>query len=164
MGKTEKAQSILQKLANENPNNIIEIHINSGRSFVTMRKYSEAYTEFSKAIAINKDPNNYHLFNDMAVTLERLGRLQEALDYANKANFITKNRSPLFLLNRASILMGLQRINDARADFDRAAEELRTPDKASLNQLGINVDNLKYMFSQLNHYAYLMTPINDFKK
>lgn len=60
--------------------------------------------------------------------------------------------------------MNLQRNNDAKQDFDRAAEELRTPDKANLNQLGINVDNLKYMFSQLNHYAYLMTPINDFRK
>jgi hypothetical protein len=31
-------------------------------------------------------------------------------------------------------------------------------------RLGINVDNIKYMFNQLNRYAYLMTPINDFKK
>ncbi len=31
-------------------------------------------------------------------------------------------------------------------------------------RLGINVENIKYMFNQLNRYAYLMTPINEFKK
>lgn len=113
---------------------------------------------------MNRDPNNYHLFNDMAVASEKIGKLQEALEYANKANQLTKCRSPLFLLNRASILMGLSHINEARKDFDLAAEQLRVPDKATLIQLGINVENIKYMFSQLNRYAYLMTPINEFKK
>jgi hypothetical protein len=60
--------------------------------------------------------------------------------------------------------MNLQKSNLAKKDFERAAEELRTPDKKNLSQLGLNLDNLKYMFNQLNHYAYLMTPINDFRK
>lgn len=60
--------------------------------------------------------------------------------------------------------MNLQKTSLAKQDFDRAAEELRNPDKNYLMQLGLNLDNLKYMFNQLNHYAYLMTPINDFRK
>lgn len=60
--------------------------------------------------------------------------------------------------------MNLQKISLAKLDFDRAAAELRVPDKEFLQKLGINVGNLKYIFNQLNHYAYLMQPINDLRK
>jgi hypothetical protein len=43
---------------------------------VSLRKYNEAYAEFSKAIVMNKDNGNYNLFNDMAVTLEKLNRFE----------------------------------------------------------------------------------------
>lgn len=31
-------------------------------------------------------------------------------------------------------------------------------------KFGISADHLRYMFNQLDHYAYLMTPINVFKE
>lgn len=85
MGKADKSNEMFQRLAKENPDSI-ELHIKYGRSYVSLHKYNEAFSEFSKAVSMNKDPHNYQLFNDMAVTLERLNRLQEALEYANKAN------------------------------------------------------------------------------
>ena len=84
-GKIDKSNEMFQRLANENPGTI-ELHINNGRNYVSLHKYKEALVEFSKALSMNKDSNNYQLFNDMAVTLERLNRLPEALEYANKAN------------------------------------------------------------------------------
>ncbi len=60
--------------------------------------------------------------------------------------------------------MSLEKIAQAKLDFDKAAAQLKVPDKEFLQKLGINVGNLKYIFNQLNHYAYLMQPINDMRK
>ena len=67
------------------------------------------------------------------------------------------------LLNRASILMKLRRLGEAREDLDRASREVGNPDRSFLVKLGVTAENFKFIFNQLNHYAYLMTPINVFR-
>ena len=84
--------------------------------------------------------------------------------YANIANQLTELRSPLMLLNRASIYMHLKKINEAKMDLDRASDEVSNPDRSYMIKLGISQENLKFIFNQLNHYAYLMSPINIFRE
>ena len=100
----------------------------------------------------------------MSVGLEKEQRYEEALVYANKANQIIKEKSPLILLNRANIFIKLKNFSSAKRDFEIAAEILRSPDKSFLKTYGISEFNLKFMFNQLNRYAYLMQPLNTLKK
>jgi tetratricopeptide (TPR) repeat protein len=53
----------------------------------------------------------------MSVALENLHKYDEALNYANKANEIINEKSPLILLNRANIFMKLNNLNKAKNDF-----------------------------------------------
>lgn len=52
----------------------------------------------------------------------------------------------------------------AKSDFENAAAILRSPDKTGLRMFGINELNLKFMFGQLDQYAYLMSPIQTFRE
>lgn len=126
-----------------------------------VHKYKEALEEFRKAE--KKQSNNFGLFNDMAVALEELADYNQALKYANIANQLTECRSPLLLMNRASIYMNLNKIAEAKLDLDKASKEVANPDRSYLIKLGITAENLKFVFNQLNHYSYLMSPINLFR-
>ena len=51
-----------------------------------------------------------------------MGKYEEALKYASKASELTDNRSPLVLMNRASIYMHMGMIQKAQQDMDRASK------------------------------------------
>ena len=74
-GNSEKSIKILEDLAIKNPNNP-EVHINNGKNYLILRKYNEAYSEFSKALKMSNDQSNYNLMNDLSVTLQKLQRFE----------------------------------------------------------------------------------------
>lgn len=60
--------------------------------------------------------------------------------------------------------MRLNRVNEAKRDLNRASQIVRNPDRSNLVKFGINAENFKYIFNQLDHYAYLMSPIQIFRE
>jgi hypothetical protein len=67
-------------------------------------------------------------------------------------------------MNKASILMNLKRVEEAKKNMDWARSAVKNPDRDYLAKLGINAQNFKFIFNQLNHYAFLMKPIDVFKE
>lgn len=98
----------------------------------------------------------------MAVALEYQERYEEALNYALKANSITGESFPLFLVNRACILMRLGRKDEAIRDLNRSKKSMAESSKEK--RLWDNNENRVFIEKQLKRYGSLMEPIEDFKE
>ncbi len=81
-GDTEKAQALLIKLINQNPN-ISNAHVNLGIIFVKNKSYNEAENSFNRALIIN--PNNIYALNQLGFLYRRQGDFTKAKESYEKA-------------------------------------------------------------------------------
>lgn len=65
-------------------------------------------------------------------------------------------------MNKVSILMNLKRVEEAKKSMDWARHAIKTNDRSYLSTLGITSENFNFIFKQLDHYSYLINPIDVF--
>lgn len=68
------------------------------------------------------------------------------------------------MVNRASILMKLNRKIEASQDLNQANIEMRKPHNGSISELWLNNRNRRFIENQLERYACLMNPIKEIRQ
>ena len=81
-------------------------------------RFAEAHTLIKRALAIT--PDNFYVLDSMGWVLYRLGRLEEAVPYLQKAR--AKRNDPEVAAHLGEVLWVLGRRGDARAVWDSALE------------------------------------------
>lgn len=80
-GDTAQALTLFEKATMKDPS-YSDAFYNLGSIYYQLRQYDKAETAFSRSLALNTD--DYQAMYNLALTLDKLGRVQEASDYLKK--------------------------------------------------------------------------------
>ncbi len=131
-GHLEQAGEMLNRVP-EDKRTISESYYNT-RGLLAMagEKHEEAIDYFLQAVEIN--PENYYVLNNLGLALIRTGEFQEAKEYLEKA--VEQDPQEAFIYNNLGIAYeNLNQLEDARDSYERAVELNHPQAEANLNRV-----------------------------
>ena len=96
-----------------------------GMALLNMNRLEEAATLFKKAEekATPQSPNLLEIYQELAFTLSHLGKLNDALDYVSKAEFLPDSNVEELMVLRGHLLLEHGNIEDAHHYFQQAMQQ-----------------------------------------
>ncbi|MGY3453636.1 tetratricopeptide repeat protein [Bradyrhizobium sp. USDA 4353] len=88
-----------------------------GNALVALQQLADAVLSFQRVLELN--PQNWDAANQCGITLQRLGRLDEALAYLDLSDALRPNHVPTLLM-RGALLNALKRFDEALSICQRA--------------------------------------------
>jgi Tfp pilus assembly protein PilF len=128
----------------------------SARSYDAARDYEQALYYYKKALEM--DPKNYAVMNNLAGTLIRKGNFEEAIRYARDALVLKKDYAPA-IINMGIAHIQLGKVQDGR-HYLTAALALDPSNKSALLNLALLFETLKE-FADAQRLYEKLAELND---
>lgn len=129
----------LQAISPSKPLDIANL-IEEGNKYLEAKEYQKALDHFQKVI---KDPNYSNAWNNIAIALAKLGRVEDAIRSFNNATEMDPNNTQAWE-NKGRYLYSLERYNESIESYNRALS-LKPDDTNSLWGRGIALKGMGRM-------------------
>jgi tetratricopeptide (TPR) repeat protein len=125
-----------------------DIYLYTARTYESRNEYNPALSNYKKALEL--DPRNYIIMNNISGVLIRLGLYEEAMWYAKSALNVKANYVPS-LINTGIAYLSLKNFTEGEAYLSKALT-MEPSNRAALFNLGILYEKQKEYDKAYNYY------------